>query len=112
MATKYSSKAAFDHVLDVILERDDSTPLKRALLQQGYNDIHALAILSDDVINSLTHDDPKGKVDMPILKFERHSSPPSSTSSSTGIISKILWGVTGKVSPRKNSTTSELTQPI
>jgi hypothetical protein len=71
MATKYSSKAAFDHVLDVILERDDSTPLKRALLQQGYNDIHALAILSDDVINSLTHDDPKGKVDVPILNFEK-----------------------------------------
>jgi hypothetical protein len=66
MVTKYSSKAAFDHVLDVILKRDDSTPLKRALLQQGYNDL-----LSDDVINSITHDDPKGKVDVPILKFEK-----------------------------------------
>jgi hypothetical protein len=72
MATRSSSRISFDHILDVVLERDDSTPLKRALLQQGYNDIHALAVLTNDVIDSLTYDNPDDEeFEVPIMKFER-----------------------------------------
>jgi hypothetical protein len=69
MSTRTSSRAAF--VLGTVLERDETTPLKRALIRHGYTDIHALTLLSDDVISSLTHDEPEGDFDIPILKFEK-----------------------------------------
>jgi hypothetical protein len=72
MATRSSSRLSFDHILDVVLERDDNTPLKQALLQQGYNDIHALAVLTNDVVDSVTFDNPdEEEFELPILKFEK-----------------------------------------
>jgi hypothetical protein len=70
MSTRTSSRAAFEHILGTVLERDDTTPLKRALIQHGYTDIHALTLLSEDVISSLTYDESKGDFEIPILKFE------------------------------------------
>jgi hypothetical protein len=72
MATRSSSRLSFDHILDVVLEKDDNTPLKQALLQQGYIDIHALAVLTNDVIDSVTFDNPdEEEFEVPILKFEK-----------------------------------------
>jgi hypothetical protein len=57
MTTSGSSRATFDHVLDIVLARGDDTPLKRALIQNGYTDIHALTLLSSDVIDTLTYNE-------------------------------------------------------
>jgi Mono-functional DNA-alkylating methyl methanesulfonate N-term len=71
MSTRNSSKVAFDHVMDVVLERDDTSPLKRALLKHGYVDIHSIHSLSDDDIDFLSYDEPGGLSDVPILPFEK-----------------------------------------
>jgi hypothetical protein len=66
MSTRTSSRAAFEYKLGTVLERDETTPLKRALIRHGYTDIHALTLLSEDVISSLKYDEPKGVFDIPI----------------------------------------------
>jgi hypothetical protein len=71
MTTRSSSRAAFDHVLDLVLVRGDDTPLKQALTQNGYTDIHALTLLSSDVIDTLTYNESETTVDVPVLRFEK-----------------------------------------
>ena len=44
---------AFNHVLDTVLRRDDSTPLKQALVAAGFTDIPLLVSLADDQIDDL-----------------------------------------------------------
>ena len=48
-----SDNDAFNHVLDTVLRRDDSTPLKQALVAAGFTDIPSLVSLADDQINDL-----------------------------------------------------------
>jgi hypothetical protein len=71
MATRNSSKASFDHILDVVLARSDGSSLKKSLIQHGYTDIHGLMMLNDDVISSLSYDEPERGLDVPLLKFEK-----------------------------------------
>jgi hypothetical protein len=51
--TRSEAKAAFNHVLDVVLGRGDGSSLKSALLEEGVNDIFALSTLTDKVIDKL-----------------------------------------------------------
>ena len=71
MSTRNSSKLAFDHVMDVVLERDSTSPLKRALLKHGYDDIHSIYSLNDEDMNFLTYDEPGGSSAVPILSLDK-----------------------------------------
>jgi hypothetical protein len=71
MTTRGSSRAAFDHVLDIVLARGDDTPLKQALIQNGYTDNHALTLLSIDVIDTLTYNESETTTDVQVLRFEK-----------------------------------------
>jgi hypothetical protein len=57
--------------MDVVLERDSTSPLKRALLQHGCDDIHSIYWLDDDNMNFLIYDEPGGSSDVPILPFDK-----------------------------------------
>ena len=59
MATKTRSdgKAAFNHVLDNVLGRGDSSELKKALLAEGIENIFDLITIEDTTIDSLTFKD-------------------------------------------------------
>ena len=57
--------------MNVVLDRNDASQLKKALLKHGYTDIHAMMALNDDDINSLTFDLDETSPDRPILKFDK-----------------------------------------
>jgi hypothetical protein len=70
--TRNSSKNAFDHVLDKVLNRGDTSPLKKSLIKNGFTDIHSLAMISDDIIDTLTYDDPDNSLtDVPIITADK-----------------------------------------
>ena len=56
--TRAEAKDAFNHVLNTVLGRGDSSSLKSSLLSEGISDIFDLTTLTDDTIESLTHEDP------------------------------------------------------
>ena len=56
--TRAEAKEAFNHVLNVVLDRDDSSSLKSSLLAEGIADVFDLITITDDVIDSLTYADP------------------------------------------------------
>ena len=53
--SRAQGKAAFDHVLDNVLGRDDTSPLKKALIGAGVQDMFALNTLDNDTIDSLVY---------------------------------------------------------
>jgi hypothetical protein len=57
VVTRSEAKVAFDHILDEVLGRDDITPLKTALLQEGINDMFSLINLDPHFIETLTYED-------------------------------------------------------
>ena len=59
LLTLSQAKDAFNHILDVIFEQGDGTPLKSALLEIGISDILGLISIDNDTINRLTYADPK-----------------------------------------------------
>ncbi len=50
-------KIAFDHVLDVLLDCDSTSGLKRSLLSRGYTSLPKLLCIDYSVIDSLTYDE-------------------------------------------------------
>ena len=65
--TKDQAEAAFDHVLDNVLEMGNDSPLKNALIAAGITDIYFLRTADDDMLNSLRHKD--AKVPKPICQL-------------------------------------------
>ena len=55
--TRAEAKEAFNHVLNIVLGRGDSSPLKSSLLTEGITDIFDLITITDDVIDSLLYED-------------------------------------------------------
>ena len=55
--TRSEAKTAFNHVLDKVLGRDDSSSLKSSLAHEGIDDIFDFITLTDDVIDSLVYKD-------------------------------------------------------
>ena len=55
--TRSEAKTAFNHVLDHVLGRDDSSFLKSSLAHEGIDDIFDFITLTDDVIDSLVYKD-------------------------------------------------------
>lgn len=52
------AKAAFNHILDVIFECGNGTPLKTALKGVGITDIYGLITITPQMIHGLTYEDP------------------------------------------------------
>jgi hypothetical protein len=68
--TLAEAKEAFNHVLDTVLDRGDSSSLKRSLVEDGITDIFDLITVTDDVIDSLTYEDPDDKIFYPVKKVK------------------------------------------
>lgn len=56
--TRTEAKAAFDHVMDDVLDRYGSKDLKDALLKEGYVDIFQVLTIDDSTLESLVYLDP------------------------------------------------------
>jgi hypothetical protein len=56
--SRAQAKQAFEHVMNVVLERGNDSHLKSALLRDGINDIYGLLNIRDNVIDSLQYCDP------------------------------------------------------
>jgi hypothetical protein len=56
--TRSEAKAAFDHVLNEVLGRNDPSNLKRCILAEGIADIFDLSSLDDGFIDDLEYPDP------------------------------------------------------
>ena len=54
--SRVNAKVVFDHILNVVLGRDNESGLKKALLKQGYNEINHFCTLTNAVIESLDYD--------------------------------------------------------
>ena len=66
-----TAKAAFNHVMDNVLGKDDSSPLKMALIKAGCDDMHALNMATDQLIDDLVHDKSQTETDVPVPPFQR-----------------------------------------
>jgi hypothetical protein len=69
--TRAEAKKAFNHVLDTVLDRGDSSPLKSSLKEDGITDIFDVVTVTDNVINSLTYEDPDDKIYYPVTKGDK-----------------------------------------
>jgi hypothetical protein len=69
--TRAEAKEAFNHVLDTVLDRGDSSSLKRSLIEDGIIDIFDLLNVTDDVIDSLAYEDPNDKMFYPVKKGDK-----------------------------------------
>ena len=56
--TRQDAKTAFNHVLDNVIGRDDTSPLKAALKHDSIDDIFGLITIDDVGIDGLTYEDP------------------------------------------------------
>ena len=55
--TRAEAKEVFNHVLNVVLDRNDSSSLKTSLLKEGIADIFDLITITDDIIDNLNYKD-------------------------------------------------------
>jgi hypothetical protein len=63
------SAVAKEHGVDfTVLDRGDSSSLKRLLIEDGISDIFDLITIMDDVIDSLAYKDPNDKIFYPVKK--------------------------------------------
>jgi hypothetical protein len=69
--TRAKAKAAYNHVLDKVLDRGDSSSLKRALIEDGITDIFDFVSILDEVIDSLAYEDPDDKIFYSVKKGDR-----------------------------------------
>jgi hypothetical protein len=59
--TRAEAKEVFDHVLNNVLDRGDSSPLKTSLIIEGISNIFDLLTITDDIIDGLVYEDPAEK---------------------------------------------------
>jgi hypothetical protein len=70
--TRSEAKAAFNHVLDTVLGRDNTSSLKLSLLHEGIDDMFDFITLTESSINSLVYEDPnKAGSFLPVLKWDK-----------------------------------------
>jgi hypothetical protein len=69
--TRAEAKEAFNHVLDTVIDRGDSSSLKSSLIENGITDIFDLFTIMDDFIDSLTYKDPNDNLFYPVKKGDK-----------------------------------------
>jgi hypothetical protein len=65
------AKVAFNDVLDMVLDRGDSSSLKRSQIEDRITDIFDLITAMDDFIDSLAYKDPNDKIFFPVKKGDK-----------------------------------------
>jgi hypothetical protein len=70
--TRTDAKEVFNHILNTVLDRGDSSSLKSSLTAEGITDIFDLTTVTDDVIDNLIYVDPAdpGKI-YPVKKGDK-----------------------------------------
>ena len=67
--TRPQARKAFNHILDVVFEQGDGTPLKSSLIDDAIDDIFSLVSIDSDTINDLTYASPTDpKQRLPVVK--------------------------------------------
>ena len=67
--TRPQAGKAFNHILDVVFEQGDGTPLKSSLIDDAIDDIFSLVSIDSDTINDLTYASPTDpKQRLPVVK--------------------------------------------
>ena len=56
--TRTEAKSAYDHVMDVVLDRYGSKDLKDALVEEGFVDLFQVLTINDEDIEGLVYQDP------------------------------------------------------
>jgi hypothetical protein len=69
--TRSQAKAAFNHVLDNVFDRDDIAPLRQALKAQTVEDICSLCSMHDCDIDDLVYNKSDTETNVPVKWFER-----------------------------------------
>jgi hypothetical protein len=69
--TRAEAEEAFNHVLDTVLDRGDSSSMRSLQIEDGITDIFDLITITDDVIDSLTYKDPDDKIYYPVKKGDK-----------------------------------------
>jgi hypothetical protein len=69
--TRPQARQAFSHILDSVLEKDDSSPLKQALIAQGIEDMFSLVSIDEDTIDSLVYDRSSTVVNVPVNRADK-----------------------------------------
>ena len=64
--------AAFNHVLDVVLDRDDDSPLKIALLADNVTNIVDLVAIRGGQIDRLVFREPDGEIDIDLFRGDKN----------------------------------------
>ena len=71
VVTRPQAKAAFNHVLDNVLGRDDSSPLKQSLLKENVQDIFDLCSMEESTINVLCYDKSPTETDVDVSRTDK-----------------------------------------
>ncbi len=70
--TRPQAKAAFHHILDNVLGKDDTSPLKQSLMAQGIEDIFHLGSTDYDTIDALVYDKSATETDVPVMRADKN----------------------------------------
>ena len=70
--SRQQAKAAFTHVLDNVLGKDDSSPLKRSLVKKGIEDIFALSTIRPANVETLVYDKSATEPDEPVIDADKN----------------------------------------
>ena len=71
VVTRPQAKAAFNHVLDNVLGRNDSSPLKQSLLKENVQDIFDLCSMEESTISVLCYDKSPTETDVDISRTDK-----------------------------------------
>ena len=74
--TREQARAAYDHVVNSVLEPDLDAPLRLALEKEAVSNLMHLLIMPEATINAMTYDDPGdgtqvATADMPLQKVHK-----------------------------------------
>jgi hypothetical protein len=71
VVTRPQAKAIFNHVLDNVLGRDDTSGLKMSLLKVGVHDIFDLCTIEESTIDALCYEKSPTEADLPISRNDK-----------------------------------------
>ena len=71
VVTRPQAKAVFNHILDNVLGRDDTSGLKMSLLKVGVQDIFDLCTIEESTIDALCYDKSPTEADFPISRNDK-----------------------------------------
>jgi hypothetical protein len=67
--TRPQAIAAFNHVLDNVLGKDDTSPLKQSLMATGIKDMFDLWTMRRDFIDKLVYSKSSTETDVPVTVY-------------------------------------------